>query len=99
MYQIVLYDMGFHLFDHGELEDSLFYIEKGISYSLKIYNMWKLPDLILMKYKILCSLKEYEKAKEYYNYTLYIYKITENETALAELESSAKADYPELFKE
>ncbi len=98
MYQIVLYNMGVHLFDHGELEESLLYIEKGISYSLKIFNMRKLPDLIFMKFRILYSLKEYEEAKEYYNHTLYLYKITENDTAFAELESSSKAEYPELFK-
>jgi len=86
MYQIVLYNMGVHLFDHGELEESFLYIEKGISYSLKIFNMRKLPDLISMKFKILYSLKKFEEAKEYYNHTLYLYKITENETALAELE-------------
>ncbi len=98
VYQLVLYNMAVHLFEHDEIEDSFIYIEKGISYSLKVYNMRKLPDLIFMKFKILYSLKDYEKAKEYYDHTLSLYKITDNKTSLTELESSAKGDYPEIFK-
>lgn len=98
IYQIVLYNLGVHLFDHGETEESFKYIEKGISFSLKVYNMRKLPDLIFMKFKILYSLKEYEKAKEYYDHALSLYKITDNKTSLADLERSAKADYPEIYK-
>ena len=98
VYQLVLYNMAVHLFEHDEIEDSFIYIEKGISYSLKVYNMRNLPDLIFMKFKILYSLKDYEKAKEYYDHTLSLYKITDNKTSLTELESSAKGDYPEIFK-
>jgi Predicted transcriptional regulators len=98
IYQTVLYNMGVHLFDHGEIDDSFTYIEKGISYSLKVYNMRRLPGLIFMKFKILYSLKDYEKAKEYYDHTLSLYKITDNKTSLTELEGSAKMNYPEIFK-
>ncbi|WFR57036.1 helix-turn-helix transcriptional regulator [Anaerocolumna sp. AGMB13025] len=98
MYQLILYSMAIHLFEHGEIEDSLTYTEKGISYSLKVYNMRRLPGLIFMKFKILYSLKDYDHAKEYYDHTLSLYKITDNKIAITNLENSAKGDYPEIFK-
>jgi transcriptional regulator with XRE-family HTH domain len=98
IYQLILYNMAVHLFEHEEIEDSFIYIEKGISYSLKVYNMRNLPDLIFMKFKILYSLKDYEKAKEYYDHTLSLYKIIDDKTSLTELESSAKENYPEIFR-
>ena len=97
-YQLVLYNIGVNLFDHGEIKQAQIYINKGIAYSLKEYNLRHLPNLIFMKFKILYYEQKYEEASEYYNHSLALYKITNNKTALAELESSAKTDYPEIFR-
>ncbi len=99
MYQGILYNMGVHLFEHGEIKKALNYIDKGIAFSLKEYNLRRLPKLIFMKFKILYSEQRYEEAREYYNHTVSLYKITNKESILAELESSAKTDYPEIFKD
>ncbi|WMJ90481.1 helix-turn-helix transcriptional regulator [Anaerocolumna sp. MB42-C2] len=99
VYQLLLYNTGVHLFNHGEIEEALNYVEKGIAFSLKVYNLRHLPDLIFMKFKILYCVHKYEEAKEYYNRAFYLYKIANEESILAELEATAKTDYPEIFKE
>jgi transcriptional regulator with XRE-family HTH domain len=99
IYQVVLYNVGVHLFNHGDIKKALNYVEKGITFSLKEYNLRHLPNLIFMKFKILYFMQKYEEASEYYNRAIYLYKITDNKTILTELENSAKTDYPEIFKE
>ncbi|WMJ90483.1 helix-turn-helix transcriptional regulator [Anaerocolumna sp. MB42-C2] len=99
IYQVILYNTGVHLFEHGEIKKALNYIEKGIEYSLKEYNIRHLPALLFMKFKILYAEQKYEEAKEYYNQSFCLYKITNNKTVLAELETLSKLDYPEIFKE
>ncbi len=99
IYQLILHNVGVHLFDHGEIKKALNYVEKGIAFSLKVYNIRHLPSLIFMKFKILYCEQKYEEAREYYNRAVYLYKITNQETVLAELENTAKTDYPEIFKE
>lgn len=98
-YQVILYNIGAHLFDHGELKIALNYIEKGIAFSLKEYNLRHLPNLVFMKFKILYSEKKYKEAKEYYNRAFYLYRITNKEAILADIEITAKTDYPEIFKQ
>ncbi|MGB8455790.1 MAG: helix-turn-helix transcriptional regulator [Anaerocolumna sp.] len=99
IYQGMLYNMGVHLFEHGEIKNALNYVEKGIAYSLKVYNLRYLANLIFMKFKIFYYEQKYEKAREYYNQSISLYKITNNETILAELDDTAKTDYTEIFKE
>jgi hypothetical protein len=69
--------------------------------NLCIYTYYHiiLPSLIFMKFKIFYYEQKYEEAREYYNHSVSLYKITNNETILAELKDSAKTDYPEIFKE
>ncbi|MGB8455789.1 MAG: helix-turn-helix transcriptional regulator [Anaerocolumna sp.] len=98
IYQLILYNVGVHLFDHGEIKKALNYVEKGIAFSLKVYNLRHLPNLVFMKFKIFYFEQKYEEAREYYNHSIFLYKITNKETILAELEISAKTDYPEIFK-
>ncbi|MGB8455787.1 MAG: helix-turn-helix transcriptional regulator [Anaerocolumna sp.] len=98
-YQVVLYNAGVHLFNHGKIKKALNYVEKGIAFSLKEYNLRHLPNLIFMKFKILYCKQKYEEAREYYNRAIYLYKITNKESILTELENTAKTDYPEIFKE
>lgn len=96
-YQLVLYNLGLHLFNHGDYKKALIYIDKGIDFSLKKYNLRRLPELIFMKFKILYYEKKFDEAKEYYNRTIYLYKITED-PILSEIEETAKTEYPEIFK-
>ncbi len=99
IYQVVLCNMGEHLFDYGETEKALNYVEKGIAFSLKMHNLRFLPDLSYMKFKILYFQQKYQEARDYYNRSIYLYKLTNKETILAELENSSRTDYPEIFKE
>ncbi len=93
VYQVVLYNLGCHLYDQGQIEQALIYIEKGIAYSLKEYNLRHLPKLLFMKFKTLYHEERYVEAREYYNYTFSLFKITNNTIALAELENYTKADF------
>lgn len=97
IYQVVLCNISTHLLDNGELKDALFYVEKGILFSIKENNMRFLPDLMLMKFKILYQNKNYEEAKEYYNRTKYLYKIMNKDNKMDELETLSKS-YPNIFK-
>lgn len=97
IYQVALCNMGFYLYDQGQIEQSLIYIEKGIAYSLKEYNFRHLPDLLFMKFKILYHEERYVEAREYYNYTFSLYKILNNTTELTELERLIKTDYSKLL--
>ncbi len=99
IYQGVLYNIGFHLYDNGEIKNALKYVNKGIEFSLNEYNLRLLPELLFMKFKILYNEQNYEEAKEYYNRAIYLYKITNKENKLAEIESSANISYPKIFKE
>jgi transcriptional regulator with XRE-family HTH domain len=99
IYQLILYNTGAHLFEHGEMKKALNYVEKGIAFSLKVYNLRHLPNLIFMKFKILYYEQRYEEASDYYNRAINLYKITNKKSVLTELEDTAKTDYPEIFKE
>jgi hypothetical protein len=99
IYQVVLCNISAHLLNNGEIQEALNYVEKGISFSIKEYNMRFLPDLFLMKCKILYNEKRYDEAKEYYDQTAYLYKITKKENKLSELIKSSVIEYPEIFKE
>ncbi|BCJ92736.1 hypothetical protein acsn021_03050 [Anaerocolumna cellulosilytica] len=99
IYQGVLYNISAHLLNKGDLEDALHYVEKGLQFSIKEYNLRFLPDLTYMKFKILYKEQNYSEAKEYYNRTVYLYKITNKDDKLTELEESAGIEYPEIFTE
>ncbi|MGB8455788.1 MAG: helix-turn-helix transcriptional regulator [Anaerocolumna sp.] len=99
IYQVVLCNISNHLFDNGNIKNALFYVEKGIQFSINENNIRFLTDLMLMKFKILYQEQNYEEAREYYNRTIYLYKITNKDNKISELEDLSKLDYPELFME
>ena len=98
VYQAILCNMGVRLFENGEYKKSFNFIEKGIKFSLKEANFRFLPDLIFFKFKLLYHEQNYAEAREYYNQVISLCKITNKEYILYELDSSAKIDYPEIFK-
>jgi transcriptional regulator with XRE-family HTH domain len=97
VYQVILYNMGIHLFECGEYKKSSNFVEKGIEFSLKESNFRILPELIFLKFKLLYCEQNYTEAREYYNQVISLCKITNKDTILNELDSSAKIDYPEIF--
>ncbi len=99
IYQVVLCNISAALLDNGEIKNSLLYVDKGIQFSVKENNLRFLPDLLLMKFRILYKEQNYEEAREYYNRTIYLYKITNKTNEISDLENLAKSDYPELFTE
>lgn len=99
IYQAALCNISDILFEKGEVQASLNYVEKGIQFSIKEYNTRFLPDLFLMKLKILYIERKYEEAREYYDHTVYLYKITDKKTKLSNLVADSIIEYPEIFKE
>ena len=97
VYQGILYNMGCHLFDHGEIKEAQNYIDKGIAYSLKEYNLRYLPGLLFMKFKIFYSEQNYTEAREYYNHSFILSKLTNNTTTLTDINNLNKTEYPEVF--
>lgn len=98
IYQAVLCNISASLLDNGEIENALSYVEKGIQFSIKENNLRFLPDLMLMKLKILYHKKKYKDAREYYNRTIYLYKIINKDNKISELENLSKLDYPKIFE-
>ncbi len=97
VYQGVLYNMGCHLFNHSEIKEAQTYVDKGIAYSLKEYNLRYLPGLLFMKFKIFYSEQNYTEAREYYNHSFMLSKLTNNATTLNDINNLNKTEYPEVF--
>lgn len=99
IYQAALCNISDILFEKGEVQASLNYVEKGIQFSIKEYNTRFLPDLFLMKLKILYKERKYEEARDYFDQTVYLYKITDKKNNLSDLVADSIIEYPEIFKE
>ncbi|WFR57037.1 helix-turn-helix transcriptional regulator [Anaerocolumna sp. AGMB13025] len=99
IYQAALCNISDILFEKGEVQASLNYVEKGIQFSIKEYNTRFLPDLFLMKLKILYIERKYEEARVYFDQTVYLYKITDKKNKLSNLVADSIIEYPEIFKE
>ncbi|BCJ92733.1 transcriptional regulator [Anaerocolumna cellulosilytica] len=97
IYQAVLCNISSHLLNNGENIKALSYVEKGIQYSIKEYNIRFLPDLFIMKCKILYNEQNYIESKDYYERASYLYRITNKDKKLIELEESVRIDFPEIF--
>jgi transcriptional regulator with XRE-family HTH domain len=97
IYQVVLNNLGGHLLEHGDLKEALYYVEKGIEFSSKEHHLKYLANLIFMKFRILYYGKNFVDAKEYYNRTIYLYKITKADDKIAELEESIRTEYPQIL--
>lgn len=97
VYQAVLYNISFHLLNNGDIKEALKYVETGITFSLKDYNLRHLPDLLFMKFKILYQEEKYNEALEYYNQTISLYKIINKESKAEDLELLVKTEYNQVF--
>ncbi len=98
IYQAVLCNISNELLEKGEIQAAFNYVEKGIQFSIKEYNTRYLPDLFFMKSKILYKDHKYEEARENYDHSVYLYRISNKENIISELEKSARVEYPEIFK-
>jgi transcriptional regulator with XRE-family HTH domain len=96
-YQIILNNMSIHLYEHGELEKALEIVNRGIDFAISKENMRHLPSLLSVKFKIYYYMQQYEKAKQYYMHTIYLYKIIDNNKKLAEFEEEVITDYSEIL--
>ena len=97
LYQLTLYNIGVNLFDHGEIDKAQYYIDKGMEYFLKEYNLRHLPNLLYMKFKILYSKQKYKEAQGYYNYAYSLYKLTDKKDIITNLDNTARISFPEMF--
>ncbi len=98
IYQNTLYNMSLHLLKSGDVKNAHYYVNKGIDFSLKEYNLRFLPELIYMKFKLLYYEQEYEEAKKYYNRIISLYEITNQEVKVKEFKEAAPSEFPEIFK-
>lgn len=98
-YQSILANLSYLLLNNEDYVNAEKIIEKGIDYSIQENYMRFLPGLMFMKFKLLYKLEQYDKAKEFYDQTICLYKITKQFTALEDLESTIVENYPEIFKD
>ena len=98
-YQGILFNFSYLLFNIADYVNAEKYIEKGIDYSIQENYMRFLPSLMFMKFKLLYKQEQYDKAKEFYDQTICLYKITKQFKVLEDLESTIVENYPEIFKD
>lgn len=98
-YQSILNNLSFISLNNGDYVNAEKFIEKGIDYSIQENYMRFLPGLMFMKFKLLYKLEQYDKAKDFYNQTICLYKITKQFKVLEDLESTIAENYPEIFKD
>lgn len=96
-YQSILNNLSFMSINNMDYVNAEKFIEKGIDYSIQENYMRFLPSLLFMKFKLLYKLEQYEKAKDFYNQTICLYKITKQFRVLKDLESTMTENYPEIF--
>lgn len=99
MYQNTLYNYSCLLVNNSDYENAEKFIEKGIDYSIQENYMRFLPGLMFLKFKLLYKQEQYDKAKEFYDQTICLYKITKQFKVLEDLESTIAENYPEIFKD
>ena len=95
IYQGILYNMSCRLFENGDIINAQIYVDKGIAYSLKEYNMRHLPGLLYMKFRILYSGQNYKEAREYYDYSYLLTKLTNDPITRDDIDNLT--DYPEII--
>jgi len=95
--QFVLSNIGGYSFQHGEIEKSLIYTEKGIDYAIEKQNFRRLPSLLSLKCKILYRMQLIHEAKEYYAHAVHLYQIAGNENSLTEFIEEIASDYPAIL--
>ncbi len=98
-YQNTLYNLSVHLLKSNDLKNALNYVNKGIEFSLKEYNLRFLPELLLMKTRLLYLLENYNESKDFYNQAKNLLLITKQETKLKEVEEMIQSEYPLLLKD
>lgn len=95
-YQKILFNLSMYLFDCEQLEDSLYYVEKGIRFANQMNNIRCLPELFTVKLHILLRHNDLTNALITYNKTVTLLDITEQPQKIIELNEYIKEHYPKL---
>lgn len=98
IYQNTLYNLSVHLLKLGEIKNALNYVNKGIDFSLKEYNLRFLPELLFIKFRLLYRIENYTESKEYYHQAKNLLIILNQPAKLAELEETVSKEYPLLLQ-
>ena len=96
-YQGILGNLSYLLLNNADYVNAEKIIEKGIDYSIQENYMRFLPGLMFMKFKLFYKLEQYDKAKELYDQTIYLYKVTKQFKVLEDLESTISENYSKIF--
>lgn len=97
IYENTLYNLSLHLLKSGDDKQALHYVDKGIDFAVKEYNLRFLPELQYMKFKLLYNAQKYEEAKEYHQRIISLYKITNQKAKLKEYEDLVITEYPMIM--
>ena len=76
--------------------DSLYYINKGIQFSLKHNYLFDLADLFQIKFKLLYLLDDYIEAKTAFNLCVNLYLLQNNMKDYNYFTSIIDTEYPKL---
>lgn len=98
-YQNTLYNLSVHLLKSHDTKNALNYVNKGIEFSLKEYNLRFLPELLFIKFRLLYHMENYTESKEYYIQVKNLLTITRQENKLKELEETVTNEYPLLLND
>lgn len=97
IYQGILYNLCLYLFEIDDKTNALSYVNKGIEFSKKEYNIKYLPELFFVKFRLLYHIDNIADAKIYYRQTKNLLEITGQNIKLQELEQTIIKDYPKLL--
>jgi transcriptional regulator with XRE-family HTH domain len=98
-YQGILTNLSYLALKNTDYLNAEKFIEKGIDYSIQENYMKFLPGLMFMKFQLLYKQEQYDKAKDFYDQTICLYKITKQFKVLDDLEITIVENYPEIFKD
>lgn len=96
LYQITTYNLSVNLKREKQYIDSLYYINKGIQFSLKHNYLFDLADLFQIKFKLLYLLDNYIEAKTAFNLCINLYLLQNNMKEYNYFTSIIDTEYPKL---
>lgn len=97
IYLNTIYNLCAYLLRTKKIAESLTYVNKGINFSLKEYNLRFLPELLTMKFRLLYSMENFAEAKEYYDQAKNLLKITQQEKMALDVDELVMKEYPLLL--
>lgn len=97
IYQGTINNICYHLMSKGDIKNALYYIDIGIDFSIKEDNLFYLPELYHMKFRLLYATNDYDAARKYYNIVLCLFEITKQDDKLKLLKETTPIEFPKIL--